>query len=75
MKEVVACPGNVVGTDEVLTDYIYHEYNTPMMTAKVSCCEYPAIGNIPYIWRDILEPSMSLLKLVNTGRYLGTTYR
>lgn len=69
MKELTSCPGNVVGTDDVLTDYIYNEYNTPVMTAKVTCCEYPSVANIPYIWRDILAPSMSLLQLVNTGRY------
>lgn len=63
-----SCPGQVVGTDDILTDYLYHEYNTPLMTAKVSCCEYPAVGNIPYIWREILAPSMKLLSMVNTGR-------
>ncbi|KAJ8958532.1 hypothetical protein NQ318_002327 [Aromia moschata] len=50
-----------------LTDYLYHEYNTPLITAKVSCCEYPDVGSIPYIWRDILAPIMSVLETTLTG--------
>lgn len=68
-KQPHTCANQVMGTDDVLTDYLYHEYDTPVMTAKVSCCEYPAVDNLPYIWRDVLQPAMNLLNLVNTGKF------
>lgn len=64
------CSEQVEGTNGDLTDYLYKEYNTPMLTAKVSCCEYPAIANIPYIWRDILAPIMSVLESTLTGEVM-----
>lgn len=67
-KQPHTCVNQVLGTDDVLTDYLYHEYNTPVMTAKISCCEYPAVGNLPYIWRDVLQPAMDVLNLANTGK-------
>lgn len=67
IKTLHGCPGNAVGTDDMLTDYMYHEYNTPMFTPKISCCQYPAVENIPYIWREILQPTMDLLKIIKTG--------
>ncbi|KAG5866493.1 hypothetical protein JTB14_015933 [Gonioctena quinquepunctata] len=62
-----SCSESIKGTDTLLTDYLYHEYYTPVLTPKVSCCEYPAIGNIPYIWRDILDPVISVLSSTLTG--------
>ncbi|KAB0791260.1 hypothetical protein PPYR_03060 [Photinus pyralis] len=62
-----SCAGNTLGTDDILTDFVYHEYNTAMITPKVSCCEYPAVGNLPYIWREVLEPIMALLSITRTG--------
>lgn len=67
-KQANTCSNQVLGTDDVLTDFLYHEYNTPIITVKVSCCEYPAVGNLPYIWRDVLQPTMNLLNAVNTGK-------
>ncbi|KAF2900813.1 hypothetical protein ILUMI_05352 [Ignelater luminosus] len=67
LKVTHSCPNSVVGTDDILTDYIYHEYNTPMFTTKITCCEYPAVENIPYIWRETLIPSMNFLSIVKTG--------
>lgn len=64
------CPDHVLGTDNVLTDYIYHEYNTPMITTKISCCEYPVAKHLPLIWRNILKPTMELLNSVLTGKIL-----
>lgn len=56
------------GTNNRLTDYIYHEYNTPMFTAKVSCCEYPVVENVPYIWKEILIPIKNFLNILKTGK-------
>lgn len=67
-KQMNVCSNQVLGTDDVLTDYLYHEYDTPVLTMKVSCCQYPAVDNLPYIWRDVLQPTMNLLNLVNTGK-------
>lgn len=61
------CSEQIKGTDIALTQYLYNEFNTPVLTAKVSCCEYPAIGNIPYVWRDILQPIMKALESALTG--------
>ncbi|XP_050292877.1 carboxypeptidase D [Anthonomus grandis grandis] len=58
---------NLPSTDTVLTDFLFREYYTPMLTVKVSCCEYPAVENLPYIWRDILDPLMSILNATRTG--------
>lgn len=38
-----------------------------MFTATVSCCKYPAVDNLPYIWREILDPIMNLLTITKTG--------
>ncbi|CAH1132734.1 unnamed protein product [Ceutorhynchus assimilis] len=61
------CPERTTGTDGIVTDFLYKEYYTPMLTLKVSCCEYPAVENLPYIWRDILDPVMSILNATRTG--------
>ncbi|KAK5638630.1 hypothetical protein RI129_012925 [Pyrocoelia pectoralis] len=61
------CASNVLGTDDILTDFIYHEYNTAMFTPKISCCEYPAVENLPYIWREVFDPIMNLLAITKTG--------
>ncbi|XP_060532890.1 carboxypeptidase D [Cylas formicarius] len=53
--------------DAILTDFLFHEYATPMITVKVSCCEYPAVENIPYVWRDVLDPLMAVLNATGTG--------
>ncbi|KAF5286929.1 hypothetical protein FQR65_LT12388 [Abscondita terminalis] len=62
-----ACGNNVLGTDDLLTDYIYTEYNIPMFTPKISCCEYPAVENLPYVWREVLDPIMNFLAITKTG--------
>lgn len=67
LKIPQSCSEQTEGTGNTLTDYLFQEYNTPLLTAKVSCCEYPDIGNIPYIWRDILDPIMSVLNNTLTG--------
>ncbi|KAK4878716.1 hypothetical protein RN001_011222 [Aquatica leii] len=67
LKVKHVCGSNVLGTDDVLTDYIYHEYNVPMFTPKISCCEYPAVENLPYIWREVLDPIMNFLAITKTG--------
>ncbi|XP_056640520.1 carboxypeptidase D [Diorhabda sublineata] len=61
------CSMTKTGTDKLITEYLYHGYNIPMLTAKVSCCEYPDVGNIPYIWRDTLDPIMRVLSASLTG--------
>ncbi|GJQ81229.1 hypothetical protein Trydic_g20448 [Trypoxylus dichotomus] len=61
------CPENILATNDTITDFIYHEYDTPMFTATVSCCEYPAVENLPYIWRESLDALKSLLGIVKTG--------
>lgn len=62
-----ACPQMLSGTDSVITDFLFKEYYTPMMTLKVSCCNYPAVENLPYIWRDMLTPVMTVLNATRTG--------
>lgn len=63
------CSEQIKGTDQIITNYLYHGYQTPMLTAKVSCCEYPAIANVPYIWRDILNPMMKVVSSSLTGNF------
>ncbi|XP_030748149.1 carboxypeptidase D [Sitophilus oryzae] len=67
LKVPQLCLQSTNGTNDLLTDFLYKEYNTPMITAKVTCCDYPAVDNIPYIWRDVLEPLMAVLNATRTG--------
>lgn len=62
------CSEQIKGTDQIITNYLYHEYNTPILTAKVSCCEYPDVANLPYIWRDIVNPMMEVFNSSLTGK-------
>ncbi|XP_066251733.1 carboxypeptidase D-like isoform X1 [Euwallacea similis] len=62
-----ACPEREGGTNSEITDFLFKEYNTPFLTLKVSCCDYPSVENLPYIWRDILGPIMSILNATRTG--------
>lgn len=62
------CSEQMKGTDQIITNYLLHNYQTPILTAKVSCCEYPVIGNVPYIWRDILSPMMKVVTSCLTGK-------
>ncbi|KAK9874298.1 hypothetical protein WA026_002650 [Henosepilachna vigintioctopunctata] len=66
-KPPLICASDRTGTQNMLTDYLYRELDTPILTAKVSCCSYPAVENLPYIWREILAPVMEVLKLASLG--------
>ncbi|XP_044763905.1 carboxypeptidase D [Coccinella septempunctata] len=66
-KPSILCGNDFTGTQETLTDYLYHEYDTPILTAKVSCCAYPAVENLPYIWREVIFPVMDILELASSG--------
>ncbi|XP_044260416.1 carboxypeptidase D isoform X2 [Tribolium madens] len=61
------CHRNVKGTDETITDVIYREFGVPVITGKVTCCEYPSVVDIPYIWREALTPLMTVLTFTTTG--------
>ncbi|KAL1501684.1 hypothetical protein ABEB36_006968 [Hypothenemus hampei] len=67
LKNHESCPKRISGTDSVLTDFLFKEYFTPMITLKVSCCDYPAVESLPYIWENILNPIMSVLNTTRTG--------
>lgn len=67
IKNPEVCQSEDLRSESMLVDYIYNEYNTPMLTTKLSCCKYPEVSNLPYIWRDYLKPMMNFLSLVNTG--------
>lgn len=68
------CLEEIKATDEIITDFIYHEYNTPVFTAKVSCCEYPAVENLPYIWTETLMALKNLIGVVKTGIWSFSIY-
>ncbi|XP_065172246.1 carboxypeptidase D-like [Atheta coriaria] len=73
-KVTQGCPnGQSVGTDTNLTEHVLTEFGLPMFTAKVSCCDYPAISNVPWIWREVLAPSVAFLRQVRTGFYGAVT--
>lgn len=69
MRIKETCPEIITATDDTITDFIYHEYDIPMYTAAVSCCEYPAVENLPFIWREALDAVKSLLGIVKTGKF------
>ncbi|KAL3271051.1 hypothetical protein HHI36_021551 [Cryptolaemus montrouzieri] len=61
------CGSDFSGTQNNLTEYLYREYDMPVLTAKVSCCSYPAVENLPYIWREVMLPIMKVLELASIG--------
>lgn len=69
LKLTETCPSLQQDTDQILTDHIYEEYGVPMFTARINCCRYPPVNNLPYIWRETLEPSMNFLNQLRTGSY------
>ena len=66
-KGGVQCERNLKGTDDEITSAFYREYNVPVITAKVSCCVYTFVGDIPYIWRQSMAPLMTVLTFTTTG--------
>lgn len=50
-----------------LSNYLYHEYEIPMLTLKSDCCKYPVKESLQYVWRNSLEPIMKFLSFVRVG--------
>ncbi|XP_017777270.1 PREDICTED: carboxypeptidase D [Nicrophorus vespilloides] len=67
LKYTQGCENNIAATDGNLTEFIASEYGTAMFTAKVSCCQYPSIENIPFIWREVITPAIKFLSQTRTG--------
>lgn len=66
MKYSGMCPQEFK-KQKLLIDYMYNEYNTPMLTHMLGCCQYPDVSSLPYIWRDHLKSLMDFLSLTRTG--------
>lgn len=51
-----------------MQDYMWERYNVPMVSAHISCCNYPASPrNIVKAYKENLAPLIKFLQLVNQG--------
>ncbi|XP_075984216.1 carboxypeptidase D-like isoform X2 [Anticarsia gemmatalis] len=50
-----------------LIDVLYERYNTPVISAGLSCCNMPVEREIAWVWRNNLRGIMNLILMANTG--------
>ncbi|CAH0595249.1 unnamed protein product [Chrysodeixis includens] len=50
-----------------LIDVLCERYNTPVISAGLSCCKMPVETEIAYVWRNNLRGIMKFVELANTG--------
>ncbi|KAH9640540.1 hypothetical protein HF086_001589 [Spodoptera exigua] len=52
---------------EDLIDVLCERYNTPVISAGLSCCKMPKDADIAWVWRSNLRGIMKFAELANTG--------
>lgn len=50
-----------------LIDLLYERFNTPVISAGLSCCKMPMESEIGWVWRNNLRGIKDFVKLANTG--------
>lgn len=50
-----------------LIDVLYERFNTPVISAGLSCCKMPLESGIAWVWRHNLRGIMNFVELANTG--------
>lgn len=61
------CSGKRKSMHGDLIDVLYERYNTPVISAGLSCCNMPVESEIAWVWRNNLRSIMNFVKLANTG--------
>lgn len=54
-------------TLQKVTNLLYSEYQVPMFTLKLHCCEIPTDQEIAMVWRHNIHKMLNFLKLTETG--------
>lgn len=52
-----------------LIDVLYERFNTPVLSAGLSCCKMPVDSEIGFVWRNNLKGINDFVKLANTGEF------
>ena len=68
--EGVVVGSNITGLDYSgsMQDFLWEKYNTPMVAAHISCCNFPASPRkVVQAYRDNLQPLTKFLELVYQG--------
>ncbi|PZC71284.1 hypothetical protein B5X24_HaOG213686 [Helicoverpa armigera] len=60
------CKGNGVKHGDLI-DVLCERYNTPVISAGLSCCKMPVESEIAWVWRNNLRGIMKFIELANTG--------
>ena len=50
-----------------MLDYVWDKYNVPMISAHISCCNYPKPRELVEIYRENLTPLLKFLELIYQG--------
>merc|ERR1712142_521876 len=50
-----------------MLDYIWEKYNIPMISAHISCCNFPKSRNLLQLYKENLPPILKFLELVYQG--------
>jgi len=50
-----------------MLDYIWDKFNIPMISAHISCCNYPRSRNLLQLYKENLPPILKFLELVYQG--------
>lgn len=61
-KEIGAKHGDLI-------DVLCERYNTPVISAGLSCCKMPVESEIASVWRNNLKGIMKFAELANTGKF------
>ena len=72
--------GLVYGSDlsqysGTLLDYAYGSYDTSIIAAHISCCDFPSEKELPEIWKQNLNPIMAFLKASTQGVFGQVSYQ
>ncbi|XP_050552630.1 carboxypeptidase D isoform X1 [Spodoptera frugiperda] len=60
------CKGSGVKHEDLI-DVLCERYNTPVISAGLSCCKMPVDKDIAWVWRSNLRGIMKFAELANTG--------
>ncbi|KAL0266576.1 UNVERIFIED_CONTAM: hypothetical protein PYX00_009080 [Menopon gallinae] len=55
---------------KAIFDQLYQEFDTPVISAHISCCTYPSPSELTPLWRQNLEGLMNFISLANQGMVL-----
>ena len=61
------CKGSGVKNGDLI-DVLCERFNTPVISAGLTCCKMPVQSEIAWVWRNNLRGIMKFVELANTGK-------